>query len=363
VDDSQLTRLLRDALGDEPALNVMIVGKTGAGKSTLINALFGREVATVGTGEPVTTTIKGYRLPGSPVTIYDTPGLELGRDRAAVEAEFRAFTRRLHAGDPDERLHFVLYCVRAGDARVEQFEQNLVAMLATTAPTFLTLTQCPDPGDGRAQEFATFLKGLRLPIVRGAPFLTLARTITLGPVELPPFGLEKLIEQIAAVLPEAARKTLVTHQRVSLEIKVEAAGRVVAAGAEGAAAAAIMDFDPRGELVLAAQLGMLARLTAVFGLTAETGTMTETVMWMKSLLRFGLDYLARPHMLLIRVLPVVGQRVRGAEAQKKTRFLGERYAAACADIVRRRNKGESVPDDEVSRLLKRAINEGTPILT
>lgn len=34
--------------------NIAIVGKSGIGKSTLLNYLFGKEVAKTGTGEPVT---------------------------------------------------------------------------------------------------------------------------------------------------------------------------------------------------------------------------------------------------------------------------------------------------------------------
>ena len=36
--------------------NLAIFGKTGVGKSTLINAIFGEEVARTGIGEPVTQT-------------------------------------------------------------------------------------------------------------------------------------------------------------------------------------------------------------------------------------------------------------------------------------------------------------------
>lgn len=37
-----------------PKLNIMIVGKTGVGKSTLLNSLFGENLALTGSGEPIT---------------------------------------------------------------------------------------------------------------------------------------------------------------------------------------------------------------------------------------------------------------------------------------------------------------------
>ncbi|HHQ4672570.1 TPA: GTPase, partial [Aeromonas veronii] len=43
--------------------NLMIVGGTGVGKSSLINLIFGKSIAKVGTGQPVTQGCERYEDP------------------------------------------------------------------------------------------------------------------------------------------------------------------------------------------------------------------------------------------------------------------------------------------------------------
>lgn len=55
-------------------VNIMLVGATGSGKSSTINALFNMEIAKVGVGvEPETTGIEKFELDN--LIIWDTPGL------------------------------------------------------------------------------------------------------------------------------------------------------------------------------------------------------------------------------------------------------------------------------------------------
>ena len=71
----QVTKI--DLAEECPEFNVLLIGETGSGKSTLINKL-GKDVADEGHSvSPETATIREYRskIACVPVTLYDTPGL------------------------------------------------------------------------------------------------------------------------------------------------------------------------------------------------------------------------------------------------------------------------------------------------
>ena len=72
---------LEGRLKDLKTLNIIVVGITGSGKSTLINCLFGENFAQEGFGSSITEQITKYSKPGLNLNIYDTPGFELSESK------------------------------------------------------------------------------------------------------------------------------------------------------------------------------------------------------------------------------------------------------------------------------------------
>ena len=68
---------INEKLKNLKKLNIIVVGKSGVGKSTLINSLFRDKIAETGLGRPITTEIRKIEKKDYPMAIYDTPGFEL----------------------------------------------------------------------------------------------------------------------------------------------------------------------------------------------------------------------------------------------------------------------------------------------
>lgn len=90
--------------------NILIAGATGVGKSSVINMVFGDNVAVVGTGKPVTQKIDVYESDDSDVRIFDSKGYEIGTE---ADDEFYQSVIKLAemTQTPENAIHLIWYCV------------------------------------------------------------------------------------------------------------------------------------------------------------------------------------------------------------------------------------------------------------
>ena len=75
------------------SFNILVVGRSGEGKSTLINEIFEENIAITGSSEPVTMETRKYTKKGFPFALYDTRGLEL-KECDQILGELLAFIER-----------------------------------------------------------------------------------------------------------------------------------------------------------------------------------------------------------------------------------------------------------------------------
>lgn len=118
IDFGKLIReMLEEAYEERGHANVLIAGRTGVGKSTLINSVFQRNLATTSQGRPVTENTREITKEGVPLSIFDTRGLEMA-DFSGTVRSLKAFVAE-RSGDLDEKkhIHVAWVCV-AEDLRL-----------------------------------------------------------------------------------------------------------------------------------------------------------------------------------------------------------------------------------------------------
>ncbi|MBE9003562.1 50S ribosome-binding GTPase [Fortiea sp. LEGE XX443] len=134
---------------------VAIIGKTGAGKSSLIKAVFGIDTQGVegiktGAGKPQTTEYEKYpKHPreDKPIYLYDSPGYEAHKTQEFLDKTIKFLDERKlkvinNNFSSDDSIHLVWYAVAGSGKRFEEFDKTIIKKIKENKiPLIIVLTQ------------------------------------------------------------------------------------------------------------------------------------------------------------------------------------------------------------------------------
>lgn len=126
----------------DDTINVVIIGNTGEGKSTLINTVLNLNISMTGVGEPVTQEIFSYKVPRSQLRLFDTKGFEVELSQETVDTVAQFIRECSTATDSDKQVHCVWLCVSAQSSRWQKVQQKFVSLCSDlNIPCVVTVTQ------------------------------------------------------------------------------------------------------------------------------------------------------------------------------------------------------------------------------
>lgn len=361
VDTDHILKLIEEGFDsaadaeDNRTVEVLIAGRTGAGKSTLVNAVFHSELAETGMGEPVTRQTRRFTKEGSPLAITDTRGLELEHHQEIIDDLMAHVRRQADQPHPDGHIHIAWMCIPEDGRRLEEGETKLVEQLAEYMPVLGIITKARADKDVGGASFCAVVRER----LRGAKDVLRVRAIPERLDDdhvLPPFGLAELAKATAELITPAMRSAFARAQKVDVDQKIAAAKKVVrvatvSAGTLGATPIPLVDAG-----LVPIQVVMLVSISRIFFGTAPSRT------FFRSLIA-SLGATAGARMIvatLLKFIPgagsVAGAIIGGSTAAGFTLGLGKVYTGT---LARRYEKsGDRAPSEEDLEDLAREVKSG-----
>lgn len=338
IDEQKFIESSQEAKARYGRFNLAVVGGTGVGKSSLVNAVFGRDVATVGTGLPVTRGAHYYH--DDALGIWDLEGFEIGSATPPAEM-LRANLRTIAERPRVEQISVVWYCVLSTADRLTMPDIEMIRELDRAGvPVILVLTKVDwikNPVTGRRtppQNVETFLDWLQDPRDPGGTLIDLpiqyaAATSTQDRNgKGTGHGLGDLVERTLELAPEDVKDAFRIAQQFNTGWKRELARPIIAASAAAAAAAAAVPIPVADAVALAPiQLTMMGRIATVYELDLRSMLSTTTLAQLSA--QISGQALARS---FIKLVPGAGSVVGASVAAAITVAMGEAWMRFCEQV-------------------------------
>lgn len=303
-------------------LNLVVIGGTGVGKSSLVNSVFSKKLAVVGNGKPVTKGLKKFETDEIPVCIYDTEGYEIsqsGQTDSNFYLEVLPKLKELQEKELKDQVHCVWYCIAVSNHRITDFDFKLIKeMKSLSVPVLIVFTKCDteeedENGEGvTSKEFRKVLEAERT--TKNIPIYEVSNDPNLK------LQLGELVESTADnISDENLRNAFVASQKVSLKLKNKQAKNIVHTYTATTATSAAANPLPFSDslIIVPQQLAMAAQINSIYGFELLDGAA-------QSLLKSQIISLVGKQLAasLTKFIPIIGQIVNGAVAGAMTASLG-----------------------------------------
>lgn len=358
----QCLETIQEKINDLNTLNILVIGKSGVGKSTLINTMFRGELAKTGLGRPIAQEIRKIEKKDVPLVIYDTPGFELSssQQKQVKEEIIELLEQGARSKDINDAIHCIWYCINVGANRT--FDETELQWLRTLTsenqkfkvPIFIVLTQAIPKK--KAQEMKQLIEKENLDIVKVVPVLAKDMEFD-DEYTAKAYGLDHLVDLMSEALPQELEKAFQNVQIANLDAKKKSARKAIATAVS---ASFTEGFTPipfaDAALLVPTQVSMIAAITIIYGFEANkrflTAFMSATI---GPLLATGLGRTLSAN--LLKLIPGAGSLggglISATTASLITTAMGEAYIRLMEMII----KGEIRKEDLETRAGKKQITQ------
>ena len=312
-------------------VNIIVAGKTGVGKSSLINYIFGKEVAKVGDGQPVTQEIQEYDLENDNITLFDTKGIEVKDYEKTLDNIKKYLELSQDSPDENDDIHIAWLCISERGDRVEEADRELLKILSEAGiPVIGVFTKRESK---RESSFVN--KVVEDNLLPEAKAIVRVRSITEeveiedNLVELKPKGAEELLEETYKYMSEGRKNAIKKAQTAVLKDRMEAMSKEADVltnwYATGAAAIGATPLPFADSLALAAlQTKMVVDINTIYRVDAGTHTFTDIAAALITIT--GVAQVGKLAAGLLKVIPVIGWTANAGVAAGITKGIGFGYS-------------------------------------
>ncbi|WQS05446.1 50S ribosome-binding GTPase [Helicobacter pylori] len=320
---------------EKPIMNILLMGATGVGKSSLINALFGQEVAKAGIGKPVTQHLEKHVDEEKGLILWDTKGIEAEDYQNTMESLKKEMEDSFKTLDEKEAIDVAYLCVKETSSRV--LERELLSFAKKwNIPTIVIFTNTQaEAGDAFVQEAQKIINeewGFG-GFVRAYVRVNSVKYLSDDDKEIPVKGLKELVDETKKCLIDAKKNKQKLIQKANIQARKQAMideSKTIIHVASGAAGAVGLSPIPFSDMpfIVGAQMLMIEKMNRAFEVKMEDSVAASLITGLLGFTAIGQT--AKTIVAnLIKFIPgagsVVGALISGSTALAITEGIGFAY--------------------------------------